>query len=74
MSDCFDHAGDAADDLCFGRTFDEGCGDYSIRRDDSYRTCKVCMTPRLKWRKLGDRWLLYKDGAPHDCRPKEYNF
>ena len=76
MSDCFDHAADAYDDLCFGRTSDEGAGgenipfgEYFMHREPLGKTCKFCKMPYLHWREINGKWKLCKKGVPHDCKP-----
>ena len=66
MSDCFDHAADAADDLCFGQTYHEGPGEYP---GDIWRTCKVCGAKQLTWQMVKGRWELCNLYGPHYCNP-----
>ncbi len=69
MSDCFDHAADAYDDLCFGRTADEGYS-YRIRTRQAESigtTCRFCGTPYLRWRQVSGRWALYDGSKAHSC-------
>jgi hypothetical protein len=78
MSDCFDHAADAYDDLCFGRTSDEGTrGDpYRSSKSDynggpaRYKTCKYCGATGLRWKQIEGLWKLCVGGIPHQCKPK----
>ena len=69
MSDCFDHAADAYDDLCFGRTSDEGIGHNRYGGEPLGKTCKFCGTPYLHWHQVNGKWRLCKKGKPHDCNP-----
>lgn len=73
MSDYFDHAADAYDDLWFGRTYD---GDYEPkqpRRSTNWfpplRTCKFCGMKDLYWRQIEEKWKLCINGKPHICKP-----
>lgn len=65
MSDCFDHEADALDDLCFGRTYDEGHGE----RFPTSKTCKFCGMGNLYWHQKEGKWKLCINGKPHDCKP-----
>jgi hypothetical protein len=68
MSDCFDHAVDAFDDLCFGQTNDEGMTQYTKYTPTPVR-CKFCGVSDLYWAKTAGRWVLLSNGLQHDCRP-----
>ena len=50
MSDCFDHAADAWDDLLFGRSADEW--EDGIPFGPSLKTCTHCGTKELHWQKF----------------------
>lgn len=73
MSDCFDHAADAYDDLCFGRTYDGDYEPWQPRRYSNFvparRTCKFCGMTDLYWKQIDEKWKLCKDGKAHDCKP-----
>ena len=73
MSDCFDHDADAYDDLCFGRTYDEGAGGEYTYGEPLGKTCKFCKMPYLHWREINGKWKLCKKGVPHDCKPDTTN-
>ncbi len=70
MSDCFDHAFDAYDDLCFGRTSDEGYYSYRSTMGHTPYTpqCKFCGSVDVQWIETAAGWRLYNDnGARHEC-------
>lgn len=76
MSDIFDHAADAYDDLFFGRSSDE---EYYLRRSSraygySYepvgKTCKHCGKSNLFWHQYKTGWRLFDKGELHDCLNK----
>lgn len=68
MSDCFDHAADAYDDLFFGQTSQEGYRSYGTGSPLG-RTCKYCGTPDLHWYQVDGRWRLHSKGKVHVCLP-----
>lgn len=72
MSDCFDHAADAWDDLLCGQTYEEGPTPYRSRGQwqPLGRTCKFCGMTDLHWHKVDGWWKLCIKGKPHTCRPK----
>ena len=68
MSDCFDHAADAYNDLCFGQTYQEGFG--SGYGEPLGKTCKFCGMKNLHWHTVAGKWKLCIRGEPHKCNPK----
>jgi len=69
MSDCFDHAAEAYDDLIFGRT-SEGEPDWYQRNKNRQPlgiTCKYCGALDLHWFKVGGKWRLHSHGVVHSC-------
>jgi hypothetical protein len=69
MSDCFDHAADAYDDLCFGQTSQEG---FSVGYGTPLgKTCKFCGMQNLHWHTVSEKWKLCVNGEPHKCVRKE---
>lgn len=71
MSDCFDHAADAYDDLCFGRT-SMGDGKSPSGYSNAPRTtfCKYCGAWGLRWGNHTGKWKLYSGDQLHVCKPK----
>jgi len=70
MSDIFDHAGDAMDDLMSGRTADEGYMRY-LPSPAKSKTCRDCKKTGLRWGKVkGSRWRLFDGNTEHVCAYK----
>jgi hypothetical protein len=66
VSDCFDHAADAYDDLCFGQTYNEGRGEYGDS-GNLWRTCNSCGASKLIWKVVKGKWELCNTYGPHYC-------
>lgn len=74
MSDCFDHAGDAFDDLMRSHYADYSPATIRHRRTERPR-CEHCGKGGLNWQQVkGSKWRLHDGREVHVCAPSAKGF